>query len=236
MCSILFFFSALCRSCFLFVFCLFVQNEARQVFWSRFLSHQLSLSSAYIQETEVKLQGTNQLHESMEQMKKRLRSLKSSVDLYQESYVQHKALTRIPMASLYRRSVEKVADTSSLDGTSGDTVSSIAVHDMNEFQMRFRHQLLKELTNWFKKSFFRWTNKPKCNLCGGNTELVGASRPQTAEEREGLAGIVEVYTCTICGSITRFPRYNHPSTLLDWRQGRYVLSQVKIIIMSTVEF
>jgi hypothetical protein len=33
---------------------------------------------------------------------------------------------------------------------------------------------------------------------------------------------VEVYRCKSCSAINRFPRYNHPATLLDWRKGRWV--------------
>merc|ERR1719330_600033 len=39
-------------------------------------------------------------------------------------------------------------------------------------------------------------------------------------EKQYGAGIVEVAQCSACGMQTRFPRYNDPSKLLEWRQGR----------------
>lgn len=81
-----------------------------------------------------------------------------------------------------------------------------------------RVALAKELLKWFKNSFFSWTNQPKCSKCGGGTEAIGAAAP-SPDERRYLAGHVELYRCA-CGTITRFPRYNHVEKLLETRTGR----------------
>lgn len=78
------------------------------------------------------------------------------------------------------------------------------------------------LLKWFKRDFFSWTNKPKCDRCGiagPRVESIGMTGPNAAEER-GWAGRVELYKCKECDVITRFPRYNNPRMLLETRNGR----------------
>ncbi len=84
----------------------------------------------------------------------------------------------------------------------------------------FRDVALAALTAWFKNSFFKWTNNPPCSSCGSaNTSGIGAAAPTPAEQ-QGQAGHVEVYSCSACSALTRFPRYNNPLTLIKSRQGR----------------
>ena len=94
-----------------------------------------------------------------------------------------------------------------------------AAADGSKPMLAFADNLYRHLGKWFKAHFFKWTNTVPCSRCGGKTACVGQSGP-TAEEREGLAGMVEVYKCNACGQHTRFPRYNHPRKLLETRQGR----------------
>ncbi len=94
-----------------------------------------------------------------------------------------------------------------------------AAADGSKPMLAFADNLYRHLGKWFKAHFFKWTNAVPCARCGGKTACVGRSGP-TAEERAGLAGTVEVYKCNVCGSHTRFPRYNHPRKLLETRQGR----------------
>jgi hypothetical protein len=81
-----------------------------------------------------------------------------------------------------------------------------------------RVHLAKELLTWFKSSFFSWTNSPKCSKCGGGTNGIGAVAA-SPDERRFLAGHTELYRCD-CGTVTRFPRYNHVEKLLQTRTGR----------------
>lgn len=75
---------------------------------------------------------------------------------------------------------------------------------------------------WFKREFFVWVDKPKCEGCGdANTRLLRTETVDlTAEEREGDAGRVEVYECPACAATTRFPRFNSAIKLLETRRGR----------------
>lgn len=83
-----------------------------------------------------------------------------------------------------------------------------------------RDEELKQLMNWFKHSFFKWMNNPPCHACGEtNTRNCGTGSP-TAQEQQGNAGVVELYTCPRCSATTRYPRYNDPETLLQTRSGR----------------
>ncbi|KAH3760725.1 peptide N-glycanase [Pelomyxa schiedti] len=76
-----------------------------------------------------------------------------------------------------------------------------------------------ELLKWFKTQFFSWVDQPPCDRCGGKTTAAGMGQPSQAE-MQGMAGRVELYRCSTCQVITRFPRYNHPGKLLETRKGR----------------
>lgn len=86
---------------------------------------------------------------------------------------------------------------------------------------QYSDNLVKELLRYFKNDFFTWCDKPKCNQCGVNTyqEPIGMSTP-TIEEQKFQCGNVELYKCQQCNNITRFPRYNDPTKLLETRTGR----------------
>ena len=79
---------------------------------------------------------------------------------------------------------------------------------------------LKELTRWFNKDFFKWAKDIPCHNCKSPTQPMGATNKVTIEEAENLAGNVELYKCTSCGAMTRFPRYNKTTKLLQTRIGR----------------
>eukprot|EP00967_Tisochrysis_lutea_P150938 scaffold292800_cov30-Tisochrysis_lutea.AAC.1 len=77
---------------------------------------------------------------------------------------------------------------------------------------------LMVLLRWFKRDFFVWVDRPKCEATGGATEFVGMAPPTVEEQRWG-AQRVEVYRGPN-GHLTRFPRYNNPEMLLRTRRGR----------------
>ena len=100
---------------------------------------------------------------------------------------------------------------------------------------RLGHQdcVIKALMRYFKHEFFTWVNSPSCARCGGETKMCGKAAP-TEEERYEGARDIEVYRCKGGGeggrcpsapqeeaeTLTRFPRYTDPATLLTWRRGR----------------
>jgi hypothetical protein len=134
--------------------------------------------------------------ENMSQMLGRLRSNAQSVLQYEDETLQTQALATIPVVELYERAMASENPRPS-----------------------FSDELLKQLLKWFKHEFFSWTNQPPCQNCSGATTFQGGGHPNE-EERAGQAGRVEVYKCNACGTITRFPRYNHPGKLLQTRTGR----------------
>ncbi|KAL1915148.1 uncharacterized protein VTP21DRAFT_7629 [Calcarisporiella thermophila] len=79
--------------------------------------------------------------------------------------------------------------------------------------------VVKRLVLWFH-GFFKWVNCPQCD-CGGSTRSLGNTEP-TDEELRYEAYNVELYECTSCGQVNRFPRYEDPRKLLDpsHRRGR----------------
>ena len=82
-----------------------------------------------------------------------------------------------------------------------------------------RRELLAQLVEWFKCSFFTWVDTLPCDFCLSPTVSAG-SLPPTIEEASFLASRVEAHRCTRCGNVTRFPRFNDPMKLLETRRGR----------------
>lgn len=62
-------------------------------------------------------------------------------------------------------------------------------------------------------------NSPACVKCNSATSGVGATTANPSE-LSFRPGVVELYKCTVCSAITRFPRYNHALKLLETRCGR----------------
>ena len=79
-----------------------------------------------------------------------------------------------------------------------------------------------ELLRWFKRDFFKWVDKPACSRCGNET--VSLLSPElsipTAEEAAGLAKKVELFSCSLCKNVTRFPRFNQPGFFLKEKNRR----------------
>ena len=92
---------------------------------------------------------------------------------------------------------------------------------------------VQRLARYFQQDVMTWVNQPACSNpdCPSNTTnnnykredfMVpqGSRPPETQEERQGRASRVEVYRCTLCDAVTRFPRYNAVSKLYETRCGR----------------
>ena len=122
--------------------------------------------------------------------------------LYELPSNQERALEVVPITDLHASAVSSLKLASS--------ASSV-----------YEECLFVELLGWFKKSFFTWTDKPRCSQCSAvSTALVNGKAPPTQQEAKGLATRTELYACEVCGAITRFPRFNHPVALLTTRTGR----------------
>ena len=91
--------------------------------------------------------------------------------------------------------------------------------------------LAMELLSWFKLEFFSWVDRPACSFCqNSSTQSIETSQP-TPEEAEHLASRTEIYYCNICGTMTRFPRYNDPVKLLETRRGRCGVRNIFMIVL-----
>lgn len=89
-----------------------------------------------------------------------------------------------------------------------------------ESEEQYADNLVKELLRYFKQEFFEWVNSPSCGKCGENDQSsIGGTGPNS-EEAQFDCWVVEQYRCNRCGAITRFPRYNDPIKLLEFRKGR----------------
>ena len=134
--------------------------------------------------------------QNMQSMMSRLRGNAQQAMSYEEKHMQIEALKVVPLLDLYERAFKSENPKTS-----------------------FSDELLCQLLAWFKFRFFSWTNQPQCMQCQGATSFIGGGQPN-AEEIEGQAGRVELYRCSSCNVITRFPRYNNPVKLLKTRTGR----------------
>lgn len=89
-----------------------------------------------------------------------------------------------------------------------------------ECEEEYSDNLVKELLRYFKQDFFKWVNAPDCDNCGENDATSQGSTGANAEEAPFECWVVELYKCNKCGTVTRFPRYNDPIKLLEYRKGR----------------
>eukprot|EP00963_Diacronema_lutheri_P011499 scaffold1401_cov330-Pavlova_lutheri.AAC.87 len=79
--------------------------------------------------------------------------------------------------------------------------------------------LLRQLLAWFKREFFAWIDRPRCDACQAPTNVLGIATPTAEEARRG-ASRTEAYVCVRCSKQVRFPRYTDAETLLQTRKGR----------------
>lgn len=139
----------------------------------------------------------------------KLQSYREQVLQYEDPFLLSKCLSIIPVPLLTKRAEEE--EKANEPPAPLEPSKSLA---------RKRDYLLRELMKWFKTEFFSWVDKPKCDFCGGESTVATGGGIPTEQERRGGASRIEVYSCTLCHSYTRFPRYNKADKLLETRKGR----------------
>ncbi|CCD25082.1 peptide-N4-(N-acetyl-beta-glucosaminyl)asparagine amidase NDAI_0E02650 [Naumovozyma dairenensis CBS 421] len=98
-----------------------------------------------------------------------------------------------------------------------ENVDSVKIEEPLEYS----DVLVKELLRYFKNDFFTWCDKPKCRKCHDSSKQIFDSiQGATREESLYGCGAVEVFKCSECNELARFPRYNDPIKLLETRTGR----------------
>ncbi|KAK3418422.1 hypothetical protein EUGRSUZ_H04378 [Eucalyptus grandis] len=142
------------------------------------------------------------VHDNSAHMEKRLRPYIAQVRGYEDPRAQEAARKTVPVDELEEKALLSLAKV-------GNFKPSKSEQD---------HAFLIQLLYWFKRSF-SWVNAPPCEGCGGETVGQGMGRPLPSELLHG-GSRVEIYCCTRCSRITRFPRYNDPVKLLETRRGR----------------
>lgn len=118
---------------------------------------------------------------------------------YEDSQLLDKVLEILPLEFIYTRAEEA---------------------EKQDSAWGLQDYVIRELLKWFKHSFFTWVNSPSCESCSGETQRQGIGQPTDQERIQGGAGHVEIYNCTQCGKIERFPRYGNAAILLQTRRGR----------------
>ena len=127
---------------------------------------------------------------------------------YEDKNLQAKALRIIPVDRIKLEAREKF----------NEYKKGQNLKEEEEEELEF---VLLELLSWYKNEFFQWVNEPECVTCQTKEFMnYHSSGIPTEFELTWGAGRVEVYKCIKCNQITRFPRFNHPSKLLDTHRGR----------------
>lgn len=132
------------------------------------------------------------------QIHTRLASELDRVAIYDRIELQDIAREQIPVDRLHE-AANKCISSVSLSSTS------------------FQEELLKQLLTWFKADYFSWVDNLSCESCGStSTRAVSPSNGPsslhtgpTAEDIKHGAHRVELYQCSHCNSISRFPRYKY---------------------------
>ncbi|XP_057721476.1 peptide-N(4)-(N-acetyl-beta-glucosaminyl)asparagine amidase isoform X1 [Arachis stenosperma] len=141
-------------------------------------------------------------HGDPQEFEHRVRPYVKQVLMYEDAMRQEAARKTVPMEELEEKAL----------------VSLAKEGNFNPSKIERDHAFLLRLLFWFKKSF-SWVNAPACQDCGNTTVGQGMTAPDPSETCFG-ASRVELYRCTHCSQLTRFPRYNDPIKLVETRKGR----------------
>ncbi|CAG9795907.1 unnamed protein product [Diatraea saccharalis] len=125
---------------------------------------------------------------------------------YEDEELQRLARNEIPILTLQLQAIDRLREHQ----------SQIKNGEIEAVDMPFDIAMLMELMHWYKHKYFKWVDKPECNLCTADTKFIFTTKLKSGTE----VCLVEVYACTRCPNRVNFPRYNDPRTLLRTRRGR----------------
>ena len=165
-------------------------------------------------------QSKNHINEN--QMIQRIKSYSRQVAQYEDPQNQKKAQSLIPHERLWNAISTSENDDAHNNLTFSNKNTSNYPQSIQSYSSEDERKLLKELLEWYKNDFFTWVNAPPCHFCGSKTSNIGMETAKSQDEIINGASRVEVYKCDVCDTMTRFPRYNSSSRLLDEdaRRGR----------------
>ncbi|CAN6911601.1 unnamed protein product [Brassica oleracea] len=136
------------------------------------------------------------------EFERRIRPYVTQVLMYEDPVRQEAARKTVPKDELEEKALVSLAKEGNFEPSKEE----------------INYAFLLQLLFWFKRSF-SWVNEPPCDYCGNKTIGQGMGTPLTSELAYG-ANRVELYRCTSCPTITRFPRYNDPLKLVETKRGR----------------
>lgn len=103
-----------------------------------------------------------------------------------------------------------------LDKLSPENIELFTNLNKNNTDLLYHEKNMLKLMRWFKESFFKWFDKPKCQFCYSSTKFKGLNHDITEENVK----YAEIYECENCNLITDFKRYSICEQLLNTREGR----------------
>lgn len=133
--------------------------------------------------------------------------------LYEIPSNQVKATNCIPIFDLHNKALQQIETARKTCKLPSKGCCRIPSYDESFFKVLFA---------WFQVDFFSWRRNPTCAQClkSINNKYVGTMESSCPQDLAvGLSAETEVYKCD-CGSLTLLPRFAHPATLLQTRNGR----------------
>ncbi len=143
------------------------------------------------------------------------------IHAYEDPSVQEKLLSILPLSEIELEAKANCREESSESNLPISSLDQLKISgSLEKPKLSYRDELVRSLLKWYKYSFFTWCNKPLCSGCKQtSTDYVETQIP-SAEEALWAASRTEVYKCSSCNILNRFPRYNNPIKLCETKTGR----------------
>ena len=119
----------------------------------------------------------------------------------------------------HHKKVQEIVPIFQLEANAKQKFKELFKQDPTTSTKILRDLAVYELVTWFKKDFFTWVDRLKCDRCQCDMNGMG-NVPPTPEDLQHGASRVEKYVCPQCNDVQRFPRYNSAGKLLETRRGR----------------
>ncbi|KAJ5071497.1 peptide-n(4)-(n-acetyl-beta-glucosaminyl)asparagine amidase [Anaeramoeba ignava] len=166
-------------------------------------TEQLKLLTRKIQiglETKTQNQNLSQFQKSF------IRTIIANIEKsnqYEDRYLQEKILSKLP--------IEKIMENENENKKENEKENEKEKSD---------YLIIKKTISWFKNEFFHWVSNLPCEFCKSTkTTREGMGVPNQEDLLFG-ASRVELFRCPDCNRVSRFPRYNVVSKLLETQRGR----------------